>query len=148
MVKRRRNSGTSSNQNKTKLLRSHSVGSVDLNTHVVSMDQSQGGSKSQQPGGLSRYDATDPACKTCNKPTAFNIFEVNSVQCCFCRSVHHGSCLDIDESLLPFLYVIKEVGGWCCPTCQSTQQPTANKSKGKGSVQPNFSQPTLDQITT
>ena len=79
------------------------------------------------------------------KCTLYNIFEVNALQCIICKDVFHGSCLDIDESLLPFIYVIKEVGGWCCTSCRNSLR-TARSSKGKWPTT-TVSQQGLDVLT-
>ena len=39
----------------------------------------------------------------------------------------------IDESLQPFLYVIKEVGGWCCPSCTISNVLPELKPRSKAS---------------
>ena len=104
-------------------------------------------SPSQQDGanGVISDVAKDSICKECGNKTEFNIFEVNALQCCYCKDVFHGACIGVDKSLLPFLYVVKEVGGWGCPTCRFSV-PTDRESKGK-QPSPNAVKKSIDAVT-
>ena len=160
MTKRRHGSGGNSNRNK-KISRSLSVDNVNSGLLADGSSNTQpdppGYSSSQPTAVVNTIPNTDPdqvrdqdrdqdaICKVCKKNTRFNIFEVNALQCSICKDVSHGSCLNIDESLLPFIYVIKEVGGWCCTSCRSSPQ-TARNSKGKLPTT-SVSQQSIDVLT-
>ena len=45
-------------------------------------------------------------------------FDVTVLQCTFCAHFFHGTCLSIDDSLISFLHVVNEIGGWSCPSCR------------------------------
>ena len=70
-------------------------------------------------------------CGVCKQITSVDPIQVTSLQCCLCNTYYHGACLNVSNtSLLDFLYVVAEIGGWCCSTCR---QPKPGKS-GTGRV--------------
>ena len=42
---------------------------------------------------------------------------MDSLCCARCHRSFHGECLSIDNSLLQFLHVVVDIGGWCCRPC-------------------------------
>ena len=65
-------------------------------------------------------------CGVCKLITSVDSIQVASLQCCLCNIHYHGACLNVSNtSLLDFLYVVTEIGGWCCSTCR---QPKPAKS--------------------
>ena len=57
-------------------------------------------------------------CNICKQSTSTSLLEVTSLQCCMCSEHFHGNCLKISKPTIDFLYVVIEVGGWCCPACR------------------------------
>ena len=67
---------------------------------------------------------TEYLCGVCKQPTSSDTIQVTSLQCCLCKLFFHGACLDINNtSLLDFLYVVTEIGGWCCVSCRQPSKP-------------------------
>ena len=73
----------------------------------------------------------DSLCGHCDTP--ITIFEILFLKCCFCTKKYHSCCLEIDESLEQYLYVVTDVGGWSCPTCRATlsSDKTAKSDTGR-----------------
>ena len=61
-------------------------------------------------------------CPVCKQTTISISVEINSLRCCLCDTNFHGDCLSIDESLMNFLYVVVDVGGWCCTGCRKSNK--------------------------
>ena len=70
-------------------------------------------------------------CPVCKQTTLSTSVEITSLKCCLCNTNYHGDCLSIDESLMNFLYVIVDIGGWCCVRCRK-----ANKNSMKDPINP------------
>ena len=55
---------------------------------------------------------------------------------CICNQGFHSCCLDIDESLEQYLYVVTAIGGWCCHKCRSNRvnRPPRFVDNGKNKI--------------
>ena len=60
----------------------------------------------------------DKQCGHCDTPVEITELDVLYLECCFCKKFYHSCCLEISESLEPFLHVVTDIGGWSCPTCR------------------------------
>ena len=67
-------------------------------------------------------------CPVCKQTTISTSVEINSLRCCLCDTNFHGECLSIDESLMNFLYVVVDVGGWCCTGCRKSKKVNSGLS--------------------
>ena len=54
---------------------------------------------------------TNLLCGNCNQHVSNDKLDVTALQCCLCDVYFHGSCLNVDDSLLSFLHVVAELGG-------------------------------------
>ena len=72
---------------------------------------------------------SEKVCEVCKQTDATSNFEVNILQCCGCSAVFHRSGLGLDESVLPFLYVMDRIGGWCCLQCPGHLASSVNRGK-------------------
>ena len=78
---------------------------------MISMDSSQ----LQTSSGQSNH----VVCNKCKKNVSTDTIHVTSLKCCICEGYYHGSCLDIDNpTLLSFLHVVADIGGWACVECR------------------------------
>ena len=69
-------------------------------------------------------------CNVCGQVVVILSTDVTCLQCCLCDEYYHGSCLEVANStLLDFLYVVTEIGGWCCSSCRLTNK-TGKPTKG------------------
>ena len=73
--------------------------------------------------------STNQNCDVCKQTSSMDMFQVTSLQCYFCSKSFHGVCLKLaNKSLLDFLYVVAEIGGWACQSCRLslaiTNKPT------------------------
>ena len=77
-------------------------------------------------------------------------YEVSTLQCSGCSTVFHGSCLSLDESVIPFLFVVERIGGWCCLPCRGRLSSDLNRGKSivSKTTSPHTSETSLDSITT
>ena len=76
-------------------------------------------SMTQFPSAPVIQSSQDPnvnTCYVCQQSTSSSI-QVDSLCCARCSRSFHGECLSIDISLLPFLHVVVDIGGWCCRLC-------------------------------
>ena len=73
-------------------------------------------------------------CDVCKQLTSTTSIGVDSLKCCACGLIYHGECLSIDSKILPYLYVVVEVGGWCCTRCRVPSSSVGDaKNLGKNS---------------
>ena len=80
----------------------------------------------------------DLNCNVCKQPASINSIEVSTLKCCLCESYVHGRCLDTaNDALLEYLYVVAELGGWCCPTCRVSKKSgkTTKPTKASANVE-------------
>ena len=56
------------------------------------------------------------------------------LQCTFCAHFFHGTCLSIDDSLISFLHVVNEIGGWSYPSCRVMIQSMETDVPSKTSI--------------
>ena len=75
--------------------------------------------------GLS-LDPVPDLCGHCSEIVNTDEIEISSLQCCLCTMHYHGCCLDIDDDVLSMLYVIKNLGGWCCENCRRNHKNNKN----------------------
>ena len=68
---------------------------------------------------------TQPKCGHCNETVNTSEIEISSLQCCLCNTYIHGCCLDIEDDVLSLLYVVRNLGGWCCDHCRRTYTNSA-----------------------
>ena len=72
-----------------------------------------------------------PLCGSCKQTAVVDSTDVTCLQCCLCDEYFHGSCLEVaNETLLDFLYVVSEIGGWCCTSCRLIKKVASKPSKG------------------
>ena len=85
-------------------------------------------------------EASQPPCPVCKQSTSTDTIQVTALRCCLCDIYIHGRCLDIkNPSLLDFLYVVSEVGGWCCPGCRSPKNNVKTASDNKKTIKKTIS---------
>ena len=86
-------------------------------------------------------------CGTC-KQTIIVSTEVDRLQCCLCDVYFHGSCLEVaNVTLLDFLYVVSEIGGWCCTSCRLTKKVASKLPKpSKASIHQDHVNQELQEI--
>jgi len=65
----------------------------------------------------------DIPCGNCNKQIELSKLETLYLKCCICDQGFHSCCLDIEESLEQYLYVVTAIGGWCCHKCRGNRPP-------------------------
>ena len=71
------------------------------------------------------------SCFACKQSIATGLFQTSSLKCHFCENHYHGVCLDMaNKSLLDFLYVVDEIGGWTCTNCRTSLTMNNKPSKG------------------
>ena len=83
----------------------------------------------ENDGVITTNTTSDKACEVCKQTDAISNFQVNILQCCGCSAVFHGNCLALDKSVLPFLYVMDRIGGWCCLQCRGRLAASVNRGK-------------------
>ncbi len=66
---------------------------------------------------ISDTTSSDNLCGVCQQVVAPDLINTTSLTCCICDLPHHGTCLDINSTLISFLHVVVDIGGWCCSTC-------------------------------
>ena len=72
-----------------------------------------------------------PLCGSCKQTAVVDSTDVTCLQCCLCDEYFHGSCLEVaNETLLDFLYVVSEIGGWCCTSFRLIKKVASKPSKG------------------
>ena len=97
--------------------------SMPMNSSQLSIDESSGNSTT---------------CNKCKKHVSTDTVHVTSLKCCLCENYYHGSCLDIDNpTLLSFLHVVVDIGGWACVGCRNRGgkapiKENKNKTKNDG----------------
>ena len=91
----------------------------------------------------------DKYCGTCNTVIQISDLEILFLECCLCKKYYHSCCLNIDESLEQFLYVVTDIGGWCCHLCRENhnQSITTKCEKGKAKFTPSESS-LLQEVTS
>ena len=59
------------------------------------------------------------SCKVCSEEIIMNNDSINDISHlkCNCNFCYHGECLTVDDSLLPHLKLVGDIGGWCWPPC-------------------------------
>ena len=58
-------------------------------------------------------------CIKCGKNVSTDALHVTSLKCCICENHYHGTCMDIENpTLLSFLHVVADIGGWACVSCR------------------------------
>ena len=68
-------------------------------------DLSQSQTQSQLSGSI---------CATCKLFASNDSNEVTSLKCCLCDQFFHRICLGLEDHLLQNLFVVQEIGNWCC----------------------------------
>ena len=102
---------------------------------------SQSGS-SQLSQKASQLDSTlvlqstqQSSCYACKQSIATGLFQTTFLKCHFCENQFHGVCLDIpNKSLLDFLYVVDEIGGWTCMNCRTSLTMNNKPSKNTKAI--------------
>ena len=91
-------------------------------------DLSQSQSQSQLSGSI---------CATCKLFASNDPHEVTSLKCCLCDQFFHGMCLGLEDHLLQNLFVVQEIGSWCCNGCKKgkriPKKPQARMDKFQSS---------------
>ena len=75
----------------------------------------------------------DILCKKCNKGVSTDAVHVTALKWCICEHHYHGTCLDIaNPTMLSFLHVVVDIGGWACEECRKRggKAPRVNKNSG------------------
>ena len=73
--------------------------------------------------GITTSGCTTNLCDVCKQLTSSTSIGTDSLQCCTCGLIFHGECLSIESTHLPYLYIIVDIGGWCCTKCRSPGPP-------------------------
>ena len=79
---------------------------------------------SSQLSQLSQVELFDTShngvlCIKCSTNVSTDALHVTSLKCCICENHYHGTCMDIDNpTLLSFLHVVADIGGWACVGCR------------------------------
>ena len=97
----------------------------------------------QQPGDpdvIENSQASRP-CELCRTNISDDQLTTTVLQCCLCDLLFHGVCCDIDDSLMEFIHVVNEIGGWCCKSCRTSKRGKNTK------VPPKLTQKNADNIT-
>src|SRR6266536_3328762 len=76
----------------------------------------------------------DINCGKCHTVVHTDAVYVSALKCCLCEVSYHGSCLELNSTLISFLHVVADVGGWCCLDCRKVDNkkitnPTARPKK-------------------
>ena len=50
----------------------------------------------------------------CKQLTSSTSIGTDSLQCCMCGLIFHGECPTIKSTHLPYLYIVMDIGVWCC----------------------------------
>ena len=95
---------------------------------------------SQKSPSDTPLEASQPRCHVCPQSTSTDTVQVTALRGCLCVIHIHGRCLDIkNPSLLDFLYVVSEVGGWCCPGCRSSKNNVKTAPDNKKTIKKTIS---------
>ena len=70
-------------------------------------------------------------CGKCRLPVTVDMVHVTSLKCCLCEVHYHGNCLDLSSTLVSFLHVVSDVGGWCCVECRGLRKDNKPATKTK-----------------
>ena len=69
---------------------------------------------------INELSGNSTTCNKCKRHVSTDTVHVTSLKCCLCENYYHGSCLDIDNpTLLSFLHVVVDIGGWACIGCRN-----------------------------
>ena len=137
---RKRLCATQTGQNKTRAYVNKNKLSKSSTEDDISslLSDSPATSRASLDSGGSSELILDPSliCNLCKEEMVCDPgnFEVSYLACSICSVAYHGEWLSIEQPLLPYLYVIKQVGGWCCAICiRNTKRTDAGNKKG-GSI--------------
>ena len=102
---------------------------ADVNTYsLLANDPASQLSTSDVAGSSSM----DRACNKCKKPVSTDAIHVTSIKCCLCENFYHGTCLEINNpTLIAFLHVVVDIGGWACMECRTRGGKAASKTNKK-----------------
>ena len=73
------------------------------------------------------HECSTDLCTVCNQLTSTTSVGTDALKCCLCGLLFHGECLTISSKNMPYLYIMVEIGGWCCALCRNRNQ-TSTKS--------------------
>ena len=86
----------------------------------LSMKPATSGPASANTTGVTTRGCTTNLCDICKQLTSSTSIGTDSLQCCMCGLIFHGECLTIKSIHLPYLYIVMDIGGWCCTRCRSS----------------------------
>ena len=90
----------------------------------LSMKPATSGPASMNTTGITTTSGcTTSLCEVCKQLTSSTSIGTDSLQCCMCGLIFHGECLSIKSAHLPYLYIVVDIGGWCCTKCRSPGPP-------------------------
>ena len=96
------------------------------NTVIRSSQSTMSHSISKDTLDSSQNNEQQKLCGSCCVDIADNELYDTTVQCCLCDRHYHGACCNINESLMEYLHIIADIGGWCCQVCRKTKRSTNN----------------------
>ena len=103
--------------------------SDDINTDLLLGNDPSSQSSTNDVMGASSKDTT---CRRCNKNVSTDTIHVTSLKCCLCDNYYHGSCLNLaNPTLISFLHVVADIGGWACVECRKRGGKAPNKADKK-----------------
>ena len=104
---------------------------VTINNPTTSANRPTKRGKHDQNKINKEQSANDRKCGHCSTLIKTSDFDILFLECCFCKGCYHSCCLNIDESLEQFLYVVTDIGGWSCPKCRvSLSQSIISRNDG------------------
>ena len=86
---------------------------------------------------FSQTSTTDHTCGSCHVGIPDDQLDRVARHCCLCDRYFHGSCCKIDESLMEYIHIVSEIGGWCCIICRIAKRINVNNSKSLNQTQKN-----------
>ena len=79
------------------------------------------------PDVIENSQASRP-CELCRTNISDDQLTTTVLQCCLCDLWFHGVCCEIDDSLMEFIHIVHEIGGWCCKSCRASKRGKKNES--------------------
>ena len=84
----------------------------------------------QPSGALDAIDSSQASrpCELCRTHITDDQLTSTVLQCCLCDLLFHGICCQIEDTLMEFIHVVNDIGGWCCKSCRTTKRTKITKT--------------------
>ena len=116
---------------------SNKSGNTKGKQRMASASQPSNRRRANEGTNLSQTSITDHTCGSCYVDIPDDQLDRVALKCCLCDRYFHGSCCNIDESLMEYIHIVSEIGGWCCMICRLAKRINVNSSKNLNQTQKN-----------